>query len=256
MDSPQTGAGAERPAAAPFDVHLRPEPMVGAVLLASGFARRMGRSKLTLRVGGRPLLERALDALVGAERVARRMVVLQPADLRLLDRTRYPSVEPIANPLAAEGQSAAIRLATEALAADPAIGAIIFCVVDQPFLEPAVLDRLAGAWAGDTDAILVSQYGGQRGNPVLFGRRYFPELLELRGDVGGREILRVHPDAVREVSMADPAAGQDVDTWDDLKAARARARRRRNRGQPSREEDDGNAPRPAAGVTAGSTTGG
>jgi molybdenum cofactor cytidylyltransferase len=194
--------------------------MIAAVVLASGFSRRMGQSKLSLAVGRRTLLERALDAVSGAELIGRRVVVLQPGDLGQLDRARYPMVEPIANPHAAEGQSAAIRLATTQLAADPGIAAVIFSVVDQPFLPPAVFDRLAQAWTDGAGGILVSCYDGRRGNPVLFARRFFPQLQALQGDVGGREILRAHPAEVHEVAMPNAAAGQDVDTWEDLQAAR------------------------------------
>jgi molybdenum cofactor cytidylyltransferase len=197
--------------------------MIAAVVLASGFSRRLGQSKLTLAVGGRTLLNRALDAVSGAESIGRRLVVLQPADLRLLDRSGYPAVDLLANPHAAEGQSAAIRLATTQLAADSGLEAIVFAVVDQPFLQSAVFDSLAQAWADGAGEILVSSYDGRRGNPVLFGRRFFSQLQALQGDVGGREILRAHPDAVREVAMPDPAAGQDVDTWEDFQAARVRA---------------------------------
>ncbi len=197
--------------------------MIAAVVLASGFSRRLGQSKLTLRVGGRTLLERALDAVAGAEEIGRKLVVLQPESLMFLNRARYAGIEPLANPNAAEGQSAAIRLATARLAADPAVEAIIFSVVDQPFLTPAVFAALAAAWTRGVGEILVSTYEGRRGNPVLFGRRFFGELQQLAGDVGGRELLRGHPEAVREVAMPDPAAGQDVDTWEDLRAAQAAA---------------------------------
>jgi CTP:molybdopterin cytidylyltransferase MocA len=152
--------------------------------------------------------------------MGRRLVVLQPADLELLDRARYPGVEPLANPSAAEGQSAGIRLAAAQLAGDPEVEAVIFSVVDQPFLEPEVFATLTRAWRDGAGEILVSSYDGRRGNPVLFARRFFPELQALQGDVGGREVLRAHPEAVHEVPMPDPAAGQDVDTWEDLQAAR------------------------------------
>jgi CTP:molybdopterin cytidylyltransferase MocA len=64
--------------------------MIAAVILASGFSRRLGQSKLTLRVGGRTLLERALDAVSGTTSIGRKLVVLKPEDLPLVDSARYP----------------------------------------------------------------------------------------------------------------------------------------------------------------------
>jgi molybdenum cofactor cytidylyltransferase len=123
------------------------------------------------------------------------------------------------NPHAAEGQSASIRLAVERLTPVADCAAIIFSVVDQPFMKAEVFDALAEAWEAGRGSIIVAIYGGQRGNPVLFGRQFFPELLQLTGDVGGREILRRHPDAIYEVPMPDPQAGRDIDTWADFLTA-------------------------------------
>jgi molybdenum cofactor cytidylyltransferase len=201
--------------------------LIAAVVIASGYSRRMGRSKLALDLGGATFLERAIGAAGGASRVSRCLVVLRPEDLHRLAHPPgsglHPStVEVVANERAAEGQSASIRLATERLSADPTCEAIIFSVVDQPFLISMVFDLLAEAWEQSSGGILVSTYAGQRGSPVLFSRRYFPDLLRLTGDVGGRHVMRRYPEAVREVAMPDPEAGRDVDTWDEyLQACQA-----------------------------------
>ena len=117
-------------------------------------------------------------------------------------------VEIVPNEHASEGQSASIRLATERLLGDPDCKAIIFSVVDQPFLTSSVFDLLSAAAEESPGQILVSTYAGQRGSPVLFPQRYFPDLLGLEGDVGGREIMRRHPEAVREIAMPDSEIGR------------------------------------------------
>jgi CTP:molybdopterin cytidylyltransferase MocA len=201
----------------------------------------MGQSKLTLELGGATFLQRAIRAACEAERIGRRLVVVRPEDEHLVAEASHLSatgagaglargsaptgasaVETLLNPLAAEGQSASVRLAAERLAADSDCEAVIYAVVDQPFLNGRVFDTLAEAWAAGRGEILVSTYDGQRGSPVLFGRRYFDELQQLTGDVGGRDVMRHHPDAVTEVPMPDREAGRDIDTWDDYQAARHR----------------------------------
>ena len=185
--------------------------MIAAVILASGFSQRMGRSKLTLELGGRTFLQRAVDAARGASRLGSILLVVRPEDEALAP----PGPGVVLNPEAAQGQSASIRLATAALAADPNCEAVIFSVVDQPFLQPEVFDTLAEAWSAGRGEILVSTYDGQRGSPVLFGRRFLNELQQISGDVGGREVMRRHPELVAEVEMPDPQAGRDVDTWEE-----------------------------------------
>jgi len=212
--------------------------MLAAVVIASGFSRRMGRSKLDLELGGRTFLHRAIDAASGAKGVDRCLVVVRPededkaggaiphGDSPALNPRSLPAglpastnvaplVEFLLNPSAADGQSASIRLAVQRLAEDRGVEGAIFSVVDQPLLTPAVFDALIEASRQNPDSICVSSYAGQRGNPALFPRRFFSELMELTGDVGGRDVIRRHPDDVREVAMADPNAGRDVDTWED-----------------------------------------
>jgi CTP:molybdopterin cytidylyltransferase MocA len=48
----------------------------------------------------------------------------------------------------------------------------------------------------------------------VFDRRFFPDLMELRGDRGGQVVVNAHPDAVIEVSLAE-AIGDDVDRPED-----------------------------------------
>jgi molybdenum cofactor cytidylyltransferase len=192
--------------------------VIVAVVLASGFSRRMGRSKLHLEIGGRTFLQRAIGAATGACGIERCLVVVRPDDELRAAGPGSP-VEVVPNPLADEGQSASIRLAVERLAEDATCEAAIFAVVDQPFLTSDVFERLIASWQAGAGKILVSSYDGQRGNPVLFARRFFGELTQLAGDVGGRDVLRAHPEAVHEVAMPDQAAGQDVDTWEDYQRA-------------------------------------
>lgn len=192
--------------------------MIAAVILASGFSKRMGRSKLQLELGGRTFLERVVQAAASAAAIARCLVVVRPEDEALVTRLGLPDVEPLLNPFSAEGQSASVRIGATHLLNDALIEAGVFAVVDQPLLGPDVFEALAEAWGSGRGEILVSRYDGQRGNPVLFGRRLFSELCALTGDVGGREVLHTHPELVAEIEMSSAEAGRDVDTWEEFEA--------------------------------------
>ena len=54
---------------------------------------------------------------------------------------------------------------------------------------------------------------GQRGNPVLFDRVVFPNLLKVQGDAGGRSIFSQHP--LEYVDWPDANLLLDVDTPED-----------------------------------------
>ena len=63
---------------------------------------------------------------------------------------------------------------------------------------------------------------GRRGNPVLWGRRYFGELMKVTGDQGGRAVLAGAPEAVAEVAAEADDVHLDLDTPEALAAAGGR----------------------------------
>ncbi len=65
-------------------------------------------------------------------------------------------------------------------------------------------------------------WNGKRGHPVLWARRFFPEMEDIRGDVGARHLLGEHADQVYEVPVDDDGVLLDVDSPDALEALRAR----------------------------------
>ena len=92
----------------------------------------------------------------------------------------------------------------------------------MPGLSAGVIDRLIDAFdPGRGRAICVPTYRGKRGNPVLWARRFFPEMQEVRGDVGARHLIGDYADLVCEVEMHDGAVLDDVDSPDQLARAEA-----------------------------------
>jgi molybdenum cofactor cytidylyltransferase len=70
----------------------------------------------------------------------------------------------------------------------------------------------------------VPTLAGKRGNPVVWSRRFFPELAALEGDVGARHVIANYGEAVVEVP-AEMAALVDVDTPEALSAVKAEIER-------------------------------
>ena len=98
----------------------------------------------------------------------------------------------------------------------------------MPQITAAHLDRLIAAFAAEGgDGIVVPTHAGRRGNPVLWPRACFEEMLQLDGDAGAKRLLTAHASRVREVELATDAIFADVDTPEAL----ARLRKGRRRGQ-------------------------
>jgi molybdenum cofactor cytidylyltransferase len=92
----------------------------------------------------------------------------------------------------------------------------------MPRISPAVLDRLIAAFNPvEGRAICLPTFNGKRGNPVLWARRFFPEMADLAGDVGARHLIGDHAELVCEVAMPDDAVLTDIDTPEALAMLRA-----------------------------------
>lgn len=183
---------------------------LGAVLLASGSGRRFGGNKLLAPVEGVPLVERAMDALPPALFARAAVCTSYPEILALAEARGYLALE---NPRAAEGISASIRLGLSALGE---VDGALFAVCDQPFLKTDSILRLIDAFTESPGSICALAWDGERGNPVVFPRDLFPELLALSGDTGGGAVLRAHRDRVALVEASSPRELRDVDAPEDL----------------------------------------
>ena len=192
-----------------------PEPEKGqriaAVMLAAGRSTRMGGpNKLLAEIGGRPLVRIAAEQALASR--ARPVIVVTghqrdkvEAALQGLDvRTRAQS----------EFRRGAFDLGEDRPCgcARDVDGAIV-CLGDMPQVSAPLIDKLVAAFDPERGAlVVVPTIDGKRGNPVVWSRRFFPELMALDGDVGARHLIGRYPEAVAEVPLTDTAALVDVDT--------------------------------------------
>jgi molybdenum cofactor cytidylyltransferase len=92
----------------------------------------------------------------------------------------------------------------------------------MPQVTARLIDRLVGAFDPEFGAlVVVPTIDGKRGNPVVWSRRFFPDLARLEGDVGARHLIASYAEVVAEVPVGDAAALTDVDTPEALRAVKA-----------------------------------
>jgi molybdenum cofactor guanylyltransferase len=179
-----------------------------AVVLAGGRARRMGsEDKLSLDVGGRSLLSRAVDAVAGAGRI----VVVGPrrvldTDVELLWCREQPE---------GSGPAAALRTGLDHVVAE----LVVVVAGDQPFVDAATLARLV-AGVGDDGAVAVDASL----QPQWLCSAWRTGALRTAA-LAPNESLRVALGALRWRAVpVDTRATVDCDTPDDLRRARELAR--------------------------------
>ncbi len=184
---------------------------VSAIVLAAGESKRMaGRNKLLLPLGGKTIIECAVDAILEA-RVDDVIVVLGHEAAAIQKVLHKRSLRFIFNPNFRGGMASSIQAGVAALA--PSAQTVMIALADQPLITTAEINFLIMEFARATEkSIGVPTFNGQRGNPVLFDLRYREEMLALQGEVGGKSILARHPEAVLEVALPAGNILIDADT--------------------------------------------
>ena len=204
----------------PRDEPLHPAHNVAALVLAAGRSSRMGGpNKLLAEIGGRPLV-RIVTEQVLASRARPVVVVTGYQRERVEAALAGLPVDFVHNAAFADGLGTSLKVGIAALPAQ-ADGAIV-CLGDMPQVDAAMIDKLVGALVPDKGALIaVPTIDGQRGNPVVWSRRFFPELMAVEGDIGARHLIGRYGEAVTEVPLTGTAALTDVDTPEALEKVRA-----------------------------------
>jgi molybdenum cofactor cytidylyltransferase len=194
--------------------------VIAAVVLAAGLSRRMGQAKLLMPVGGRAIVRYVVESVLagGVDLV---WVVTGPDAEPIAAALSGLEVQIAVNPAPEEGQAGSLRAGIAALPAS--VDAALIALGDQPSLAPSIIPALLAARRTTPKLIVAPRYRDGQGNPVLFKREIFPELLRLTGDQGARPIIQKEPARVEWVELDLPMPA-DVDTPDDYEKIRANLR--------------------------------
>ncbi len=217
-----------------MEIVTRPQPRtepqpekgrrIAAVVLAAGRSTRMGAvNKLIAEIGGKPLVRIAAEQAL-ASRANPVIVVTGHERERVEQALNGLPVKVVHNPDYAEGLGTSLKAGIAAVP-DDADGAII-CLGDMPQVNAALIDKLIAAFDPARGAlVVVPSIAGRRGNPVVWSRRFFNDLMAINGDIGARHLIGSYAEAVAEVPVADDAALTDIDTPESLSAVKAEIER-------------------------------
>jgi molybdenum cofactor cytidylyltransferase len=185
--------------------------LIAGILLAAGRSSRFGRQKLLEPFRGEPLVRRSARHLL--ESGLAPVVAVVPGQADVADALSGLPLILIENRQPESGISHSIGLGLGVLPATSA--AALIGVADQPYLTSAALRTVARAFSAGR--IAASRYGDHRGNPAVFDRSFFPELLRLTGDHGGLSVIDAHAELVIDVNLS-PSMGLDIDRPEDWPA--------------------------------------
>jgi molybdenum cofactor cytidylyltransferase len=212
-----------------MEIVTRPQPRanpdpegsrnVALIVLAAGRSTRMGGpNKLLAELDGRKLVRIATEQALASK--ASEVIVVTGHQAELVEQALAGlKVRFVRNPDFTGGLASSVKAGIAAVPASA--DAAVICLGDMPLIDAHLIDRLIEAFAPDRgNLIAVPVSDGRRGNPVLWSRRFFKELMTLEGDVGARHLIAKHAEAVAEVPVEGSGAFLDIDTPQALEAAR------------------------------------
>lgn len=182
------------------------------IMLAAGNSSRFGTNKLLYPINNQPMYQYTLNLIQKLNPAQIILVTKYPEITKKID----PNIIIVKNYDTHLGQSHSMQLALKASQKHISIiDGYLFIVCDQPYLTFSSLKKLSITWQ-NTDKICALAYQKKRGNPVIFPKRYLPELLKIQGDTGGRTVIQQHIDDLCLVEVNSAQELIDIDTLDTL----------------------------------------
>ena len=186
--------------------------MVSAILLAAGESKRLRMPKLLLPFGKSTILEQTIDNLLNSK-VDEVIVVLGYRAEEMMRKLANRPVKIAINPIYHQGMSTSIVKGLSLV--NNRAQAIMVALADQPLINSQTINRLIEESLGYDKGIVIPTYQAERGHPVIFASKYKEELLGLKGDIGGRQTIKEHPNDTLEVIADSKAITMDINTIND-----------------------------------------
>ena len=182
--------------------------LISAIIMASGFSRRMGENKLLMKYNNKFLIEYTLDTISKCNFKDRVIVTQYKAIKEIGEKLNFKVV---INQQPNKGQSESIKLGIKNCKESEGY---MFFVGDQPLLEGKDIEKLIEVFNEDTSYIVIPKYKEHYGNPVIYPKKYKKDILNLEGDKGGKSIIK-SSDKVKYVNVCEDTLF-DIDYIDDF----------------------------------------
>ncbi len=177
-------------------------------LLAAGSSTRFGSNKLLYKKNGKPLFLNMFDK-IDTFSTCGKIVVTGYEEIK--EKALEYGFTTVVNKSPEKGISESVKLGLRQILSDnPETKAVMFVVCDQPELSEKTMYSLMVRHGMNEELICCPEADGRIGNPVIFGKKFFAELKELVGDIGGKSVVKKHMSEVITIS----AAGDELKDMD------------------------------------------
>lgn len=194
--------------------------MIIGIVLAAGEGKRIGKDKITLPLGSKRVIEWVLDAATKSK-LEKIILVVKPEDRETAEAVEKYNTIVVSNPDYKKGMSTSIKKALSELNIQNLYDGFCVLLGDQPFISSDIINSLIEAFQKGKKEIVVPYFQNKPGNPVLFDIAWKEEFMNITGDVGGRVLIKAHPDRVKKITLNNEGILFDIDREEDYKKAKA-----------------------------------
>ena len=216
---------------------------IAMIMLAAGNSRRFGANKLLYEIDGIPMYRHVLEQLNDTKKKMENsyseysditednddnsdivqlnnlyrnnitatiicdIIVITQYDA-IAEAARTKGIQVLYNPHPEDGISSSVKIGLNAsLDAD----AVLFTVSDQPWLTSETICELIHVFLNTSKGIACVSCQGKMGNPCIFSKKYYEELLSLEGDKGGKRVIMKHLKDTCIYEVNDARELEDID---------------------------------------------
>ncbi len=179
--------------------------------MASGISRRFGENKAFLPFYNTTFIEHILHVITNSNILHVKAVINPELYEYLSKKDLHVKIELIKNEDYQKGQSVSIRLGVESCQNSDGF---MFLSLDQPLLSVHTINLVLQNF--EQGKIIVPKYDEKNGLPTIFDKKFSNELKNIKGDIGGRDIIKRHFEDVKFIHVKNPNEGMDIDTKQDF----------------------------------------
>ena len=194
------------------------QTQTAGIILAAGASVRFGQPKQLIKLGDKYLVEWVLDAALKS-RLDIVVLVLGHEYQSILQalgaKARHPQLEVVINHRYREGQSSSLKAGLKIVRQK--YSSVMYLLGDQPMINSNTINHLLGQVRESEKDIWVPVFEGKRGNPTIFKRPIYEEIMMIDGDIGARSIIGKKVQRVLYAEIKDPLCFFDIDSPEDLK---------------------------------------
>jgi CTP:molybdopterin cytidylyltransferase MocA len=187
------------------------ETKIAAIVLAAGSGKRIGGAKALLPFGNSTFLGRILANLRQAE-IERIIVVVSPGIRNDVDQFT-DGIKMVVNDLQDADMWSSLQLGIRQV---KGVDGCLIIPVDHPFVDASTYSKLIESFAEQVSCIIVPEYQGQKGHPVILPFSWAQSLPELNPEGGLRTAIRESNQTVTRIQVDDSGILRNINEPADL----------------------------------------